>query len=71
MFESYKHPRLVAVALAGAGWWILGLVLWLLGPPQLRNVSFLIHLLGLGTLVLTGLVYGFKWWGGFIRSKLE
>lgn len=65
-----KHGWTVSIALAGVGWWVIGLLAWLFGPSVVRVPALLVHLLGLGTVVLLGLLYGFFWWADFIRSKL-
>lgn len=70
MFESVKHRRLFAMALAGAGWWLIGLLLWFFGPPAIRVPFALVHFLGLGTVAAVGVLYGILWWASFLRSKL-
>lgn len=69
MFSRFEHRRLVAVGCAGVGWWVIGLILWLVGPPAIRAPFALIHFLGLGTIVVVGLLYGLLWWASFLRSK--
>lgn len=70
MFDRFDHPRLAAAALAGFGWWLIGLLLGVAGPDSLGYVSSVTHLLGLGTLVLVGVVYGVLWWTGELNSRI-
>lgn len=70
MFDRFSHPRLAAVALAGFGWWLLGLLLGAAGPDSLGYASSVVHLLGLGTLVLAGVVYGILWWTDELKSRI-
>lgn len=69
-FERRSHPWLVAIALAGAGWWLVGLVLGLAAPGALTGVGWLIHLLGLATVLLSGAAYGILWWADYVQAAL-
>lgn len=66
-----SHPRLAAVALAGAGWWLLGLAVGLAGPASLGGAAAVVHGLGLLTLLATGVVYLVLWWADYAESKLR
>lgn len=67
-FERRSHPWLVAIALAGAGWWLVGFVLGLVGPEALTGVGWLVHLLGLATVLLSGVAYGILWWADYVQA---
>lgn len=69
-FERRRHPWLVAIALAGAGWWLIGLVLGLVAPGASAGVGWLIHLLGLATVLLSGAAYGILWWADYVQAAL-
>jgi hypothetical protein len=69
--ERLSHPRLAAVALAGAGWWILGLVVGVAGPASLGGTAAVVHGLGLVTLLATGVLYVALWWADYAESKLR
>lgn len=70
MFDRLSHPRLAAVTLAGLGWWLIGLLLGLAGPDSLDYASSIVHLLGLGTLLIAGAVYGILWWTKELKDRI-
>lgn len=70
MFDRFTNPRLAAVALAGFGWWFIGLLIGVAGPDKLGYVSSVLHLLGLGTLILAGVVYGVLWWTNELKTRI-
>lgn len=65
------HTRIGAMALAGAGWWLVGVLLASVGPDSTTNVALLLQLLGLFTLSLSGVIYGIYWWADYLRSKFD
>lgn len=70
MFDRFTHPRLAAVALAGFGWWLIGLLIGIAWPGALGYVSSVLHLLGLGTLILAAVIYGVLWWTNELKKRL-
>lgn len=69
-FDRFAHPRLVVLALAGGGWWIVGLAFVLFGPARVRGLSILVHLTGLALVTLAAVLFGILWWADVVRSKL-
>lgn len=70
-FDRFDHPRLAALALAGFGWWLIGLLLGAAGPDSLGALSSVTHLLGLATLVVVGVAYGVLWWSDYLRTRID
>lgn len=68
--DRFTHSRLLAMALAGAGWWFVGLVVGLAGPSWLGGTAALVHALGLLTLAGCGVLYVAFWWASYAERKL-
>ncbi|WP_135536089.1 hypothetical protein [Halostella pelagica] len=71
VFDRFVHPRLAAIALAGGGWWTIGILAWLVGPSSLRGTAMIVHLFGFATLALAGGIFGVLWWTNYVRGKLR
>lgn len=68
--DRFAHPRIAALALAGAGWWVVGLLFLLLGPSHVRGLSTVVHLVGLTLVTVAAAAFGIIWWSDVVRSKL-
>ena len=68
--RNSTHPRLASIALAGGGWWVVGLILWAVGPQSVVVPAVLVPLLGLATVVLASVAYAILWWASYGRERL-
>lgn len=69
--DRFTHPRLVALALVGGGWWVGGLLFLLFGPSRIQGLSVLVHLAGLVLVAVAAVLFGIFWWADTIRTRLH
>jgi hypothetical protein len=71
-FGRFDHPWLVALAAAGAVWFVAGFPVAYLGTPvhpAFNLFGAFLHFLGLGTLLATGVVFSVLWWRGYLTDR--
>lgn len=71
-FERFAHPWLAALAAAGAVWLLLSFPVGYLGPrvhPLFTTFSLILHVLGVATVLLSGIVFGILWWTTYLNGK--